>query len=863
VWRTAVRYTRGMSEEGQATTERAPLGERPSEDHLALDVAQARIAAKLFGVESRVLVGRYRLLELVGRGGMGVVWGAWDPELERKVAIKLVDPLRSAARDRMVGEARALAKLSHPNVVPIYDVGAVEDRVYLVMEWVAGDSVRVYLRDRRTVREIVDVFGQAARGLAAVHAAGFVHRDFKPENAIVGRDGRVRVLDFGLAWTDVDGRAIEVAGTPRYMAPEQVAGEAPTPAVDQYALCIALHEALEARGRDGGTADIPRWLAKLIARGTSPRPGDRFASFDELIRALGRDPAHVLRRRIVVAGGIAAAVGAFAVGYTRSAKPELCADTATMPPGWSAGSRAAIDAHLIELGGFAATQRPALSSLLDERERAWRTANHAACLTFAHGETPAGVYERQLTCLARAGSSLTAVAELLVGATAETFPGARVAASALLDPARCAGADPSPVSAPPVPIAAEVRSIETAMEGARILTTAARPEAVGAAAEARRRAEATGYPPVVAHALLIEGRAQMLSDRQGAAATLERAMQTALAAHDDVAGVEAFARLAFVTAVSHARVSDGATVVETIARRLGPEGTFARLLLLNNLAVVNTVINERAAARRLLETAISDWRPGRGEQHYELASIPQNLALLVDQPAESLKLLARARDDVAGTLGPDHPKVLEIELAEIKFIGDLGRARAKQDAVCARLATLFPHLRHERNACEYEAAWLADEAGDTRAAARHFAAVAFDRATERVRAEIATQLAAPVSAEAARSLERLAATAPTKGSPWVLGAAADAYMAAARSWQSVGSSEAARRCWSQALPLLEAIVVPAGKRRLARVRTQLARMSPSAASDLARAAIAWYRSVGGYERTVTELTQLVDARSRE
>jgi hypothetical protein len=840
----------------------APLGERPRADDLELDVAQARIAAKLFGVESQVAVGRYRLLELVGRGGMGVVWGAWDPELERKVAIKLVDPLRPAARDRVVGEARALAKLSHPNVVPIYDVGSIDDRVHLVMEWIAGDSVRVYLRERRTVREIVDVFTQAARGLAAVHAAGFVHRDFKPENAIVGRDGRVRVLDFGLAWADLDRRADDVAGTPRYMAPEQVAGEALTPAVDQYALCVALRDALGARACDGGAADAPRWLAKIIARGTAQRSHERFASLDDVIRALRRDPARVLRRRLAIASWIAVPVSLL-LGTRLIGNPDLdpCASMTAMPPGWSAASRAAVDARLGTLGGFAVSQQPALDRILDEREHGWGTANRAACQAFTRGGVTAGIYERQLTCLARAGASLVTAGELLAGASAETFPGARVAAGALLDPARCLGVESSAVTPPPAPIAAEVRAVETQIEGARILVTAARPDAVRVAADARRRAEATGYVPLVTHALLIEGRARMLAGDGDAAATLERAVHSALVVRDDVVAVEAFARLAFVTAMRDGRVVDGVSVIEPIAQRLESDGTFARLLFLNNLAGVNTVINDRVSARKLLENALREWRPGRGKDDYELASIPQNLAQLVDQPAESLRLLGRARDEVARTHGADHPKVIEIERVEVVFIGDLGRARQVQDSACARLARLFPHLRDERTVCEYEAGWLADEAGDPRAATTHFAATAFD-ATE-PRAEISSRLAAPASAEAARSLERLAGTVAKAGSPWIRVAAADAFIAAARTWQSLANAEAARRCWSRALPVLEALAVPASKRRLARVRAQLARMSPARATELARAAIAWYRSVGGYEAAVAELDRLAGARDQE
>ncbi|MGH2900266.1 MAG: protein kinase domain-containing protein, partial [Solirubrobacteraceae bacterium] len=356
--------------------------------------------------------------------------------------------------------------------------------MHLVMEWVAGDSVQVYLRDRRTVNEIVDVFTQAARGLAAVHAAGFVHRDFKPENAIVGRDGRVRVLDFGLAWADLDRHADDVAGTPRYMAPEQLTGGALTPAVDQYALCVALRDALGARAGEGVAVDVPRWLAQIIARGTAQRPDERFASLDEVIRALGRDPARVLRRRLAIASWIAAPVslllGAWLI-WNHDLDP--CATMPAMPPGWSAASHAAVDVRLGTLGGFAVSQKPALDGILDERERGWGTANRAACQAFTRGGVTAGIYERQLTCLARAGASLVAAGELLAGATAETFPGARVAAGALIDPARCLGVDSSAVTPPPAAIAAEVRAVETQIEGARILITAARPDAVRVAAE--------------------------------------------------------------------------------------------------------------------------------------------------------------------------------------------------------------------------------------------------------------------------------------------------------------------------------------------------------------------------------------------
>jgi serine/threonine protein kinase len=212
---------------------------------------------------------------------MGVVWGAWDPQLDRRVAIKLI----TGPREWIVSEAQALAKLSHPNVVAAYDVGVVEGDVYLVMEWVHGETLRDYCSKRRSIAETVAVYREAGHGLAAAHRAGIVHRDFKPDNAIRGDDGRVRVLDFGLACGTDIGSSAQYIGTPRYMPPEQVDGAVITPAADQYALCVSLREALVAR------ADLPGWLDDVITRGTAIDPANRFSSMAALVDALERGPA--------------------------------------------------------------------------------------------------------------------------------------------------------------------------------------------------------------------------------------------------------------------------------------------------------------------------------------------------------------------------------------------------------------------------------------------------------------------------------------------------------------------------------------------------------------------------------------------
>ncbi|MDQ3297575.1 MAG: protein kinase, partial [Myxococcota bacterium] len=202
-------------------------------------------------------LGRYSVLASLGAGGMGVVYAAYDPELDRKIAVKVLRHAR--AGDQLRDEARAIAKLAHPNVVAVHDVGRADGDVFIAMEHVDGVTVRDWLRTPHRVPEILHVFEQAGAGLAAAHRAGLVHRDVKPSNIMIGNDGRVRVLDFGLALADLEPGTI--VGTPAYMAPEQQRGEAVDPRADQYAFCVALWEAVAGRRPEAG--------------GRRPEPGGR------------------------------------------------------------------------------------------------------------------------------------------------------------------------------------------------------------------------------------------------------------------------------------------------------------------------------------------------------------------------------------------------------------------------------------------------------------------------------------------------------------------------------------------------------------------------------------------------------------
>jgi serine/threonine-protein kinase len=303
---------------------------------------------------------RFEVLEMLGSGGMGEVFRARDPQLQRDVAIKLLKDVNatpmpelsadqtidlrssgSPSSDSLLTEARMMAKLSHANALPIYEVGLADGAVFLVMEHIDGCDLSVWLETPRTAAEIIDVFVQAARGLAAAHQHGIVHRDFKPQNVLIAKDGRVRVADFGLARLVMpsSGSMVRVGdrqGTPKYMAPELWAGGPATPESDVFALCTALEEALAEK-------EVAPELRALIRTGVSDDPGAR-PQLGELLAALeGRPALPRLRRRWIVGGALAVtlAAGAMLVISKRGASCGVAPAT-----GWDATQREAVRASL-------------------------------------------------------------------------------------------------------------------------------------------------------------------------------------------------------------------------------------------------------------------------------------------------------------------------------------------------------------------------------------------------------------------------------------------------------------------------------------------------------------------------------------
>jgi tetratricopeptide (TPR) repeat protein len=453
-------------------------------------------------------VGRFVVERLRGEGAMGVVYTAHDPRLGRRVALKLVRAERSseASRARMLREAQAMARLAHPNVVVVYDAGTVDEQVFIAMELVDGTTLDGWLRGGRGWREALGVLLQAGRGLAAAHAAGIVHRDFKPANVLVGQDGRARVTDFGLARdagealpegerSPLAGSGLTetgaVLGTPAYMAPEQLRGEPASALADQYAFCVSACEALwGARPPRAGDwspprSPLPAAVRRAVARGLAPSPADRWPTMDALLDALGagarpRRPWVAAAGALVVAGGVA--VAAWPAAERCDARPRLAG---VWDPGRKAELRAALPAQWTDV-----------EKTLDGYTDRWAERRDEVCA----GDEPPDVKRARLACLDQRLDNLRGWVGIFARADAKLAAHAPESARARDDLAMCDEALPvlEPLPEDAV-LRAKVGRLRAALATQRDHLDAGRYESVGVALVGLHAAAAAlGYGPVEA-----------------------------------------------------------------------------------------------------------------------------------------------------------------------------------------------------------------------------------------------------------------------------------------------------------------------------------------------------------------------------
>lgn len=438
-----------------ARTDIVDRADTPTPPHDSLASPSNAAVRALFDAASKgdailrrgTVVGRYVILDSLGRGGMGVVYSVYDPELDRKVALKLLLPGRGsdAGRTRLVREAQALAKLAHPNVVAVHDAGVHDDQVWVAMEFVPGQTLSAWAKDRpRPWTEILHVLLEAARGVAAAHSVGLVHRDLKPENVMVDRDGRVRVMDFGLAHGrsidasgidlastslhDVDARpklaalalrltqAGAIQGTPAYMSPEQWEGKEVEAAADQFGWCVMAWELLYGERPFAGETvvalaamvltgrrkppsvnhGVPAWLRRVLDRGLAVQPAHRWPSMAALIDTLIRARTRArLRIGLTAVLGVVLLIGGGWVwhewGVSRQARlaaearnrqiAQCESDGASIGQVWNDEARAAVRDAFVATGvHYAAESAEKVMPWLDKQTGEWQQARTDVCL---------------------------------------------------------------------------------------------------------------------------------------------------------------------------------------------------------------------------------------------------------------------------------------------------------------------------------------------------------------------------------------------------------------------------------------------------------------------------------------------------
>jgi tetratricopeptide (TPR) repeat protein/predicted Ser/Thr protein kinase len=656
-------------------------------------------------------IGRYVPVRRLGAGGMGVVWLAHDPELDRRVALKVLRADATATDDQLRREARVMASLHHPHVVPVYDIATADGHVFVTMEYVEGTTLRGWLAERpRHWREVLDVCVKAGRGLAAAHAAGIVHRDFKPDNVLCGGD-RVLVADFGLAQLRDEParqapRAPELAsalvtrtghrlGTLRYMAPEQLRDGITDARSDQWSLGVTLYEALygvlpfdtssleqllasirHARVRPPpSTPRVPKTIRRAIQRCLAADPVARFPSIDALLAELASElPTAVRRRRLRIAGGAAAGVAILGatIAYRQIAHardPEvLCARGAErIDDAWDDARRAAVhQAWAAAKVPYAEDVWLTVDRTLSDRASAWRTTFREACVAArVRGTRSEAALDRQMACLDRRGREVRALADDLARPTSVDH--AASAATAVGDPSGCSELDAlATVDPPPPGLAARVTRESIELELARATAASALwrfSEAADVLARLEPRARAFGYRPLLADVLLAEGRARGdAGDVAPAIALLRDAVWFAEASHSDETAAHGLLELEFDVASRQLHFDEAIELLHRAEAAVERAGRTPRLLgqLARNRAELALKRGRFDEAAAHYGEAVRILRPVLGDPSAELADLLGAEAVAYEQLGRYDE--ARARYEAVlriqhQLLGGSHPQV--------------------------------------------------------------------------------------------------------------------------------------------------------------------------------------------------------------
>jgi tetratricopeptide (TPR) repeat protein len=747
------RAASGPSRGPAAAVEQAPLGETEVLTGLASSASPGpppEPSSNELG--PGVAVGRYELVERIGSGGMGSVYRAHDPHLSRDVALKVMKPGYAALRggsdyqQRLLREAQALAQLSHPNVVAAFDVGTDQGVVFVAMELVQGESLRSWLLAKRSVPEVLRVLIAAGRGLVAAHTAGVLHRDFKPANVMVSPDGRVRVVDFGLARSTfahsepdelsatsgseeasrqrgaslLEGELTEsglLMGTPGYIAPERLRGEPADAFADQYSFAVtafvaltrgALPPAEAIRNRSlAWPREVPSRVRRVIERGLAPDAAERHPSVAAMVDSL--EQASSPRRRaaaiVALALGAATIAGGLAGMQARSERAMCRVGAQPFEGVWDAERRSALHAALAATGRANAEQAfGLLSGRLDAFQTAWVAMKQESCeATHVRGEQSEKVLAVRNGCL----ESKLAGAGALVSAFSRPHPGAvDRAAGAMPDSLdECADTAALLGTADKLPADGAARAaiarIESQLAVERSLSLAGQWQGMRERFEALlAEARALGHERTLAFALrevsaLLWVQARTAEERQKCVQYLREAIPLAARAGDDRLAARAASTLFNLLGYTLHRDQEAETIlpsVEALMIRAGnrPEDrlevSFARAIMLAERRKFPEAI---ALFEEMI--VLSDRISGRWRQPGVMARVNiGEIFLKLENYPKALRHMQAALEATESIFGSHHPRMLmafaNLALAQSKVDGDAALATvAKMRQLAATL----------------------------------------------------------------------------------------------------------------------------------------------------------------------------------
>jgi len=673
-------------------------------------------------------LGRYVRLDTLGAGGMGAVYSAWDRELQRRVALKI---LHTDDRERFLREAQALARLKHPNVVVVHDVGSTDGLDYIAMELVEGSSLRVWASQPHTWREVLAIYLQAGRGLVAAHAADLVHRDFKPDNVLIGNDGSVRVADFGLARATTEGpeqtmavtgapllegsltRTGALVGTPRYMAPEQREGRSPDPHMDQYSFAVSMWESLFGRvpgelapAKQAATGRVPSWLRAALERACAPKPQDRFPSVAALLEAIDRDTPRTRRMVLGAAAIVVAGVAGGLVWYHQTGAAVCTGAEARLTGVWDPAVRKTVEAAFRATGSSHAAETFArVAVALDERARGWIAMRTEACeATAVRHEQSDTLLDLRVQCLDRRLVQVHALVDLFAHADRALVDNAVPAAYKVGELASCADARALLDATPPPADAAtraRVAALRDRIAEANALDSAARyVDAERAYAAIVTDARALDYPPVLGEALMAMVTPQMnLYEDRAAKVALDEAMPLFARANDDRLLALAWIRLINVVGVGLSRPGDAVAMrqaAELAVVRAGDD-LRQRALLEHNLGSVLKIQGKYEEALALHQAALELLQQRLGPDDPELLITRNSIGVVLMLLGRYPEALRTYRETLALSrriMGPEHPWVagILINIGNVHLrTGDYGEAiRVLETALAIQEKTIGP-----------------------------------------------------------------------------------------------------------------------------------------------------------------------------